>query len=448
MMIQKILLPKLGQTMEEATVERWLKSEGEEVKRGDVILEITTDKATLEVESYAEGVLRKILAKDGTVVAVNEPVGIVAGADEQIPAELLNYVPRGPEEKRKPARAPQPAPRAAAEAPPPRPLPAAEHAEEPVPYVVPATAAAKPVASPRAKRAAREGFVPLRVLSGSGPGGRIVEEDVIELASDLDRLDVTPAARALAAEKGIDLRSLTGSGPDGRITREDVGKAEPPAAVRAEEPSAMRRIVAERMSWSWRNVPQFSIVCEADVGKLLKLKSRLKKNGNDVGLTAFIVKAAADALGEHPGMRALYHEGRLYLRAAVDVGVAVAIEEGLVVPVVRGADALGLEELALKLRDLAERARTHRLTPDEYSGGVLTVSNLGMFGVDEFRAIVNPGEAAILAVGRASEKPRKKGKRTSWSSFLKLTLSADHRAVDGATAARFLGDVKKRLESP
>ncbi|GAH70720.1 unnamed protein product, partial [marine sediment metagenome] len=195
-MIQKILLPKLGQTMEEATVERWLKDEGEEVRRGEVILEITTDKATLEVESYADGVLRKILAPDGTVVAVNEPIGVLADADEEIPAELLSYVPRGPEER--PARASRPLPAAAAaETPLPRPLPLAERAEEaPVPYLVPATTAERPVASPRARRAAQENLVPLGRLKGSGPGGRIVEKDVLELAGELDGLDAAPAARA------------------------------------------------------------------------------------------------------------------------------------------------------------------------------------------------------------------------------------------------------------
>jgi len=462
-MIDKIFLPMLGETMNEATIARWHKKEGDRVEKGDVLLEITTDKATLEVQSFGRGVLRKILAPEGMVVAAKETIGILAEPDEPIPAELLNYVPRAAPKKEAPsapaaAGRPSPVPRpvsgqASASAPASVRPPEAARAAAPPPYQVPNApmAGSRLAASPRARRVARERDLGWRFLLGSGPGGRIRERDVLAYGEEVERLDVTHAARRLAAQKHVDLRELRGTGPGGRIVEEDVARAEPslPAGgFERRELSAMRKVIAQRMTWSAQEIPQFALTTSIDMTACAALRKKLAAEGVKVSYTDMVVKAAALALRGHPEIASLYDAGTIIRRAGLHVGIAVALDDGLIVPVVRHADRLTLAELSVKAKDLIERARSNRLAPDEYAGGVLTVSNLGMFGVDEFRAIVNPGESAILACGAIADTPAVVGGAVVIRPVMKLTGSFDHRAVDGAQAARFLAKTKELLESP
>jgi len=443
-MIQHILMPKLGQTMEEATVERWHKKEGDRVQKGDVVLEITTDKATLEVESFVSGVMRKILAPEGVTLPVNTPIALVGEPDDPLPDNLaeLEAAARG-----------EAAPVGAAAK--------AEAAEPSGAEAVPTAAQAPPapppgriLISPRARKRAREAKVPLQVLRGSGPNGRIVEKDVLDYLARRDKIKATPTAIALAYERGVDITSISGTGTGGRVTKEDVLAAPvaAPAAAPAErriELTAMRRIVAERMAQSKREAPHFYLMMEIDMTQAVALRSRLNAEGRvRIAFHDLLIRACAIALREHPQMNVAWAGDAIRQRGEVNIGLAVALEDGLIVPVVRNADRLSLQEIARESARLVERARSKHLTPDEYQGGCLTISNLGMFQVDNFVPVINPGESAILGVGRIVQKPVVIDGGIHIRSMMGVTLSADHRSVDGAIAAAFLRRVKELLEAP
>lgn len=463
-MIEKILLPMLGETMDEATIATWHKAEGDRVSKGDVVLEITTDKATLEVEAYAEGTLRKILAPEGMLVAVNEPIAVLADPDEEVPEDVLSYVPKAAEKKEAPkavapagggdatrTRPDKVAPQPTVASPQLRPA-ASPAASAPPPYQVPQApmAGSRLAASPRAKRVARERDLGWRFLVGSGPDGRIRERDVLAYERSIAGLDATHAAKRLAADRHVDLRDVAGTGPGGRITEADVEKAEPalPAGgFERREMTPMRRVIAERMAWSALNIPQFSLTVSVDMTAAGELRERFEAEGAKISYTDVIVKAAALALRDHPDVAALFDEWTIIRRAGLHVGIAVALEEGLIVPVVRSADRKSLADVSAEIKDLAERARANRLTPDEYTGGVITISNLGMLGIDEFRAIVNPGESAIVACGTISQTPVVRDGEVTVRPILKVTGSFDHRVVDGASGARYLAQVKELLEA-
>lgn len=440
--MQKIIVPKLGQTMEEATIEQWHKQEGDPVSKGDVILEITTDKATLEVESFVEGTLRKVLAPEGVTLPVNTCIALVGAPDEEMPADLeqLEAAARG--EGAAPAAA-EKKPAATAQ----RPVPPEEAKVEAAPAAAtPERPAGRLVASPRARRLAEKERAPLSILRGSGPGGRIVERDVKAHLERRDGMRITPAAKAAAVERGVDVTAMTGTGPGGRITRDDVLAA--PAAGPTGL-SAMRRIVAERMSASKREVPHFYLFMDADMTEAVALRKKLiEEEDLRVGYHDLLVKACAMGLAEQPAMNVAWESGGIRQRSEANIGLAVALDEGLMVPVVHRADRLSLKEIAATSRELIEKARSKRLTPDEYDGGCLTISNLGMYDVDSFLPIVNPGESAIMGVGRILKRPVVVGEDIQVRSMMTLSLSADHRIVDGAIAAQFLKRVKDLLEQP
>jgi pyruvate dehydrogenase E2 component (dihydrolipoamide acetyltransferase) len=477
-MIDKVLMPMLGETMDEATVGRWVVSEGDVIKKGDVLLEVTTDKATLEVQSFNEGTIRKVLATEGMVVAVNEPIAVLADPGEDVPEEVLGYKPKSFAELQgpaaKPAVAPAPAggdtlrvqpdkvsPSAAPSAVGQRTVDARKVSplvvSAPPPYQVPIApmAGARLAASPRAKRIATEKRLGWRFITGSGPEGRIRERDILAYEAALAELDATSAARRLAADRHIDLREVEGTGPRGRVTEDDVANADPsmPAGgFERQELSAMRRVVAERMTWSAVNIPQFKLTVDVDMTAAGALRKQILADAEvKVTFTDLIVKAAGVALREHPDVASLFDAaggGTIIRRAGLHVGVAVSIDEGLMVPVVRNADKLALVELSAKVKDLAGRARSNKLTPDEYTGGVLTISNLGMLGIDEFGAIVNPGESAILASGTIKDTPVAIDGEVVVRPILKMTGTFDHRTVDGAAGARYLSRVKELLLEP
>jgi len=481
-MIDKVLMPMLGETMDEATVGQWVVAEGDTIKKGDVLLEVTTDKATLEVEAFSAGTIRKILATEGMVVAVNEPIAVLADADDEVPEDLLGYKPKTFAETQggatKPAAAPAPAGgvdgdtlQVPPDEVPPRATPSAagqqiidarkvspSFVSAPPPYQVPAApmAGARLAATPRAKRVAKERGLGWRFVTGSGPNGRIRERDVMAYEAAIAELDATSAARRLAAEKHVDLREIEGTGPRGRLTEDDVANAEPSmpgGGFERRELTPMRRVVAERMTWSAVNIPQFALTLDIDMTAAGDLRKKLAADGGKKpSFTDIIVKAAAVALGEHPDVASLFDMqqgvGTVIRRAGLHVGVAVSIDDGLMVPVLKNADKLALVELSAKVKDLAGRARSNKLTPDEYTGGVLTISNLGMLGIDEFKAIVNPGESAILASGTIKDTPVVVDGEVVIRPIIKMTGTFDHRTVDGAEGARYLSRVKELLLEP
>lgn len=442
-MIQNIFLPKLGETMSEATIETWHKAEGDAVKKGEVILEITTDKATLEVESLASGVMRKILAPKGAVLPVNTVIALVGEASDALPAnvEELAAIARGEKGAVKSAAAKPEAEAATV---------AATAPAESAPLV--ATPAGEIRVSPRARKAAAEARVPLTILKGSGENGRITEKDVLAYLAKRDALKATPVAIAVAYGKGIDITRVKPS-PDGRVTKEDVlaAPAAPAGAPQAGriELTAMRRVVADRMTKSKREAPHFYLMMDIDMTAAAALRKQINNAGGArIAFHDMIIRACAKALIENPQMNVQWAGDHIRRRGEVNISLAVALDEGLIVPVVKNADRLNLVQTSEASKKLIDKARSKRLTPDEYEGGCLTLSNLGMYDIENFMAVINPGEVAILGVGRIAEKVVVREGGIHIRSMMGCTLSADHRAVDGAIAAAFLKRVKDLLEQP
>jgi len=436
--IQKVFMPKLGQTMEEATVEKWAKKEGDTVARGDILLEITTDKATLEVESYVSGVLRKILAKEGEVLPVNAVIALVGEADEALPSEeeIAGMVGK----KEEPG-----APSAVREAP-------AERAAPEVEVPAPAPPPGRRFVSPRARRLAKQKKVYLNVISGTGPSGRIVEKDVKSYLERLEGVKATPTAREVAYERGVDLTAVKGTGPGGKIVKDDVLAAAPavaaPAAMRVEL-TAMRKIVAERMTFSKTHIPHYYLNIAVDMTECVRLRAKLNETAPaKISYNDFLTRAVALAMLEHPKVNAVWKDEYIEQNPDINIGIAVALEDGLIVPVIRNADRLSLEHVAAASQSLIEKARGKRLTPDEYTGGSITISNLGMFDVESFIPVINPGESLILGVGKIQDAPVVIEGAIHIRSMMYLSLSGDHRAVDGAVAAAFLKRVKELVEDP
>ena len=453
-MIQKVTLPKLGETVEVSTIERWLKKEGDPVAPGDILCEITTDKATLEVESYQRGTLLKILAPTGKELPVGAVIAVVGDPGEKVPEDILSEAGK------------KPAGRSAKAAP-------AAEAPAAVPAEAPSSGRVK--ASPRARRRAKELGVAIGAVRGTGPGGRIVEADVEAAAlrqaqggpesrRGRDRgaaktaggAKATPLARKLAAREGVALGEVAGTGPRGKRTKADVlrAKASPtavPASRSAGIPlSPMRRVVAERMLLSKQTIPCYYLEMDADVTDLAALRTKLKRRPGEVktSYNDFVLKACGLALRLFPAVNSRWVEGGVERRGAAHVGLAVALDEGLVVPVIRDVDKKSVLQIARETADLAERARSKRLRPDEYQGGCMTVSNLGMYGIRSFIPIVNPGESVILGLGVIEERPVCRQGKICVRQMMTLVLSADHRLVDGAVGARFLETIRDALEAP
>ncbi|URM94767.1 2-oxo acid dehydrogenase subunit E2 [Actinomadura madurae] len=411
----EILMPRLSDTMEEGVISSWQKQPGDEVAVGDVIVDIETDKAVMEYEAYEAGVLEKILVKEGDSAAIGAPIAVIA-----------------PVGGAKPAAASEPAAEPAAEAEP-EPEPAAEPAAAPA---APAPAprppgASRPPSSPLARRLARDHGIDLATLTGSGPGGRIVRAD-IEAAIRTGASAPAPAAPAPAVQA-------------------------PPVQGRADDPDVeavplnrFRKVAAKRLGQSKREAPHFYLNREVDAEALLAFRATLNEAlaPAKVSVNDLVVKAAATALREHPAVNVSYTEENLLFHKRIHVGVAVAVEDGLVVPVVRDADRKSVSEIGREARELAGKAREGKLSAQEMSGGTFSVSNLGMFGVDSFSAVINPPEAAILAVGAVRDEPVVRDGQVVPGKRMAVTLSVDHRATDGATAAKFLARLAELLQNP
>jgi pyruvate dehydrogenase E2 component (dihydrolipoyllysine-residue acetyltransferase) len=426
-MPSQVIMPKLSDAMTEGRLLQWLKKEGDRIQGGDVLASIETDKAEIELESFASGVLRKILVAEGDMVPVGKLIAIVAEPEEDI-SPLLAGAPA--------AAAPSPkagakAPAAAAPAPPTPPAPPAKAATPSAPPTVDVKAppAAPPVpaesgwipASPIARRMARDAGVDLSRVSGSGPGGRILERDVeAYVAAQAQRLG------------GADV-------PTGAREFED------------KDLSTIRKTIASRMVQSKAPIPHFTVTVEADMGAAQDLRTSLNAidpNAEKLSVNHILIKAVALALKRNPAINAAYHDGKARVFKRVHIGVAVALEDGLIVPVIRECDRKSLGEIAHEAKGLIERARNKKLRPDEYSGGTFAISNLGMYDVVEFTAVIDPAHGAILAVGAIEEKPVVMNGQIVVRHRMRLTGSFDHRIIDGAMGAKFLQEVKKILENP
>jgi pyruvate dehydrogenase E2 component (dihydrolipoamide acetyltransferase) len=445
-MAHAILMPKPGQMTEECTVIAWHKKEGDPVKRGDVLFEIETDKSAMDVEAFDDGVLLKIIATEGQTVPVNTVCAYVGQPGEAIPEAAPAVVP---------------APAAAAPALPPAPTPAAAPVT-PVAPVAPEAPVAAPAAtgegrlriSPRASRAAAEAGVDPRTIAGTGPEGRITERDVLA-AIQVAAASPAPAIAAAPPVGPAPAAPRVAPAP----AAPGVAPAPAPLSVTAplsatsvegeEEPrplNRMRRVIADRLTHSWTSTPHFTVTVAVDVTGLLALRAELKASGTNLTVTDFVLAATAQTLAEFPDVNSRTDGAAVWPRRRVHLGLAVSVPAGLVVPVIRDADRLGLGELHDRAAALAGAARDGTLPIDDMTGSTFTVSNLGMFGVDEFSAIINPGEAAILAVASAIPTVVAVGDAMGIRSILKLTLSADHRLVDGEMGARFLNAIRRRLE--
>jgi pyruvate dehydrogenase E2 component (dihydrolipoamide acetyltransferase) len=426
-------MPKLSDTMTVGTLVKWLKKEGDAVKNGDMLAEVETDKATMELECFFTGTLLKIFAAAGSQVEIGSPLCAIGKAGENVDA------PSG--KSSAPAAAPAP------------------KAEEP---------AQKPAAAP----------APTAAPSAAPAGSSSQAASAAAPASTDGRVKISPLARKLAAEKGIDPASLAGSGPGGRIVRADVlaagnapapAKAAPasggaaPAAAKSAIPaegklvpvSNMRATIARRLVEAKSTIPHFYLDLEIDAGPLLELRSQLnaalEKDGIKLSVNDFILKAAAEALGRVPAVNCSWDssgQGAIRQHGAIHVSFAVAIEDGLITPVIRDTQAKTLLAISSEAKGLAKRAKDKKLAPAEFTGGTFCVTNLGMMGIDRFCAIINPPNAAILAVGATVKKPVVKNDQIVVGQRMTLTLSCDHRVVDGAVGATYLGALRELLERP
>jgi pyruvate dehydrogenase E2 component (dihydrolipoyllysine-residue acetyltransferase) len=442
-----ILMPALSPTMEKGNLAKWLKKEGDKVKSGDVIAEIETDKATMEVEAVDEGTIAKILVPEGTQdVPVNDVIAVLAGDGEDVKAAGAGAAKAG---------APS-APPKAAEAP-----AAAKPAPAPAPSLPPAAKVAAP---------APQATPPAPQTNGHG------------------RIFSSPLARRLAKEAGIELGRITGSGPHGRVIARDVEQAKSgkglkaPAAAPAGVPSiapsmtdqqilalfepgsyeivphdGMRRTIAQRLTAATQTIPTFYLTVDCDIGRLLDAREQInasapkdkeKKPLYKLSVNDFVIKALAVALQQVPDCNVSWTEAGMVKHKHSDVGVAVAMPGGLITPIIRNAESKSLSQISNEMKDLAARARTRKLKPQEYQGGTSSVSNLGMFGISHFTAVINPPQSTILAVGASEERAVVRNGKVEAAHIMSVTLSCDHRAIDGALGAELIGAFSRLVENP
>ncbi len=430
--MKTVEMPKMGDTMEEGKILRWIKQEGDKVVKGESLAEVETDKVNIEIESFASGVLRKILVPEGESVPIGVGIALIGAPDEPLPDALSGN------------------------------------------GAVKAAAATQEM-----EKAPATGVESTQTLSEVKGDYQTAQIGVQSPADSQGRIFISPIARRIAEENQLDYSRVEGTGPNGRIIKLDIEavlaqkqatvapstpaqlaipEAEP-ATIEATETTeipltAMRRTIAKRLSQSMQTSPHFYVTSIIDTGKLADLRRQINEyaqnepNPAKVSFNDLIVKAVAIALVRMPQVNVSFAEDRLILKKQVHIGMAVALEQGLIVPVLRNADQLGVLAIAHESRRLAELARTGKLRPEDFSGGTFTVSNLGMFDVDSFTAVINPPESAILAVGSITPTPVVVDGQVVVRDRMKVTLSSDHRAIDGATAARFLQEIRRLLEEP
>jgi pyruvate dehydrogenase E2 component (dihydrolipoamide acetyltransferase) len=445
-----ILMPALSPTMEKGNLARWLKKEGDKIKSGDVIAEIETDKATMEYEAVDEGTLAKIVVPEGTQdVAVNSVIAVLAGEGEDVKAAASAA-------KAAPAKAPEKKP----EAPPAAPKPQRQDASRdaaPRPSPVPASSPPKAPAqtqqaargnrvfsSPLARRLAKEAGIDISHMQGSGPHGRIIARDVD------------------AAKSGKGLRAPAGGAPQGAaiapaMSDQQILSLYEPNSYELVPHDGMRRTIAQRLTASVQTVPHFYLTMDCDIGKLLAAREEINaaapsdkdgKRNYRLSVNDFVIKALALALQRIPDANVSWTEGGMLKHKHSDIGVAVALPGGLITPILRNAESKSLSAISNEMRDLVARARARKLKPQEYQGGTSSVSNLGMYGIKDFTAVINPPQSTILAVGAAEERAIVRHGKIEAAHIMSVTLSCDHRSVDGALGAELIGAFKTLIENP
>ena len=441
-MATNILMPALSPTMTEGTLARWLKKEGDDVRAGDVIAEIETDKATMEVEAVDEGVLSKILVPDGTAgVKVNEPIAVLAGDGEDAAAPA----PKAPPAQAPAAQAPVAAPAPAVATPAPKANghdPASGHEGERV------------FASPLARRMAKQANIDLSSIKGSGPNGRIIRADI-----EGRQAPGTPQPASVEAQAGA--REAEVAPPPVQQVKPETKPLPKPSGAPVTAPhqlvpnSTMRKVIARRLLESHQLVPNFYVTMDMEIDALLKLRAELNGRAPKDGPGAFklsvndlVIKAAAAALRRVPKVNATYTEDAMVVYDDIDISVAVSMPDGLITPIVRKADQKGLAAISNEMKDLGARAKSGKLKPEEFQGGSFSISNLGMFGVKQFTAIINPPQAAILAVGAGEKRPVVKDGALAVATVMTCTLSVDHRVADGALGAEWMAVFKGIIEDP
>jgi pyruvate dehydrogenase E2 component (dihydrolipoyllysine-residue acetyltransferase) len=428
-MASQVVMPKLSPTMEEGQLARWLKKEGDKVSMGEPIAEIDTDKATMEMQALSKGVLRKILIQEGESAPLGQPIAIIGEPDEDISALLSSAGTPAPAAKSESTAPAEP------EGTPTAPTSEAERPTEAERPVEAPRDGGRQLVSPIAARMAADAGISLKSIQGSGPGGRIVKRD-IETAikgqpekapSSMPRLRAVPASRPL---------------PKGEVY--------PASAYRDEPASEMRRTIARRLVTSLGPVPHFFLTSEIDMERAADLRHSINELSPDakISINDVIIKVAAVTLIQHPQVNASFQDKSVRLYEHADIGVAVATENGLITPIVRSADLKSILEIGTEVRELAERARGRKLKPEEYSGATFSISNLGMFGIDEFTAVINPPEGAILAIGAMTPKAVVRNGQIVARQTMRVTMSCDHRVIDGAIGAKFLQTFKQIMENP
>jgi pyruvate dehydrogenase E2 component (dihydrolipoamide acetyltransferase) len=441
-----ILMPALSPTMEKGNLAKWLKKEGDQVKAGDVIAEIETDKATMEVEAVDEGTLAKIVVPEGTAdVPVNQVIAVLAGEGEDVKAAAASR-PVIPQQQAKPAPAPAPA------APPASPKPVAAPAAPAPPQASAPSArmdggANRVFASPLARRLAKEAGIDLSRIQGSGPHGRVIQRDVEAARSGKG---LRPAAAGVAA--GAAAPAIAPSMSDQQVRALfEAGSYE------VVPHDGMRRTIAQRLTQSTQTIPHFYLTIDCNIGKLIAAREEINasapkdKDGKPaykLSVNDFVIKALALALQRIPDANVSWTDAGMLKHKHSDVGVAVAMPGGLITPIIRKAETKSLSAISNEMKDFAVRARARKLKPHEYQGGTTAVSNLGMYGIKDFTAVINPPHATILAAGAGEERPIVRNGQVVAAHVMSVTLSCDHRADDGALGAELIGVFKKLIENP
>ncbi|MCM3399914.1 dihydrolipoamide acetyltransferase family protein [Oceanobacillus profundus] len=435
-MLKEVFMPKLSSTMEVGTLLEWFKEEGESVEVGEPLFEIMTDKINIEVESYEEGILLKKYYDVEDEVPVNEIVAFIGEANDKAP----DNPPAASNEEQVEEET------------------AAEKAVSQEEAATSGASISKVRATPAARRVARENNLSIEIIQGTGSNGRIHEQDVIAaLNTDSSKL-VTPLAAKIAADQGIDPDSIQGTGARGKVVKQDVlGQQNTSAQETGEleriKLKGLRKAVADKMLQSARSIPHVTLTTDVDMSKAIEVRKALlptieAQTGYRVSYTEIIMKATASVLKNHPRVNASLIDNEIVMNQAINLGLAVAVEDGLIVPSVPNVDKAGLAELTTLSKGLGTKARNNKLTPDEMRGSTFTISNLGMYAIDGFTPIINAPETAILGVGRIVEKAVVIDHVVEVRPMMVLSLSFDHRAIDGAPAAAFLTELKERLENP
>jgi pyruvate dehydrogenase E2 component (dihydrolipoamide acetyltransferase) len=443
-MAEKFLMPKLSPTMEEGQISRWVKNEGDAFEANETLAEVDTDKATMEMTALQGGTLLKILKGEGETAALGEAIAITGKKGEDIAALLSEVAANGAAKKD-----------------------AGSEGRGDAEKAVSSTTVEKPEELELKKTSAPTVVEESRPTTVQDP-----KSEIRSPQSENGRMLVSPIAARMAAENGVDLKTVAGSGPNGRIIKRDIeaaleSKDQKPktkdqrpftpstvvgASAYSDEPtSKIRQVIASRLAESIGPIPTFYLTVEIEMDNALAVRKQINANLDDeakISVNDIIVKAAAMALVKHPWVNASYQDKNVRFYEQADIGVAVAIDEGLITPVVRGANVKGLAEISAEIKDLAEKARTKKLQPEQYTGATFSISNLGMMGIKEFTAIINPPEAAIIAVGGANPTPVVRDGEIVVRSIMNVTMSCDHRVVDGATGARFLQTFEQMLETP